>query len=76
MLRPLMLDGVGGEVNRVDIVAVDDGAHGEGVVKLHKEFQKPARLSHTISHNTVLDLDTQARDNMLSVRLPGGEVAA
>jgi hypothetical protein len=72
MLRPLMLDGVGGEVNRVDIVAVDDGAHGEGVVKLHKEFQKPARLSHS----TVLDLDTQARDNMLSVRLPGGEVAA
>jgi len=34
MLGPLVLNRVGGEVHRTDVVAVDESAPGEGVVKL------------------------------------------
>ena len=38
MLRPLVLDRVGGEVHRADVVAVDEGALGERGVKLSQEL--------------------------------------
>jgi len=38
MLRPLMLDGVGGEVHGADVVAVDERALGERAVKLRQEL--------------------------------------
>lgn len=52
MHRPPVLDGVGGEVKRVDIVAVDESAPGDRTVKIQKELLKPTRLSHTINHGT------------------------
>ena len=38
MLRPLMLDGVGGEVHGADVVAVDERALGERAVELRQEL--------------------------------------
>ena len=52
MLRPLMLNGVGGEIHGVDVVAVDERALGERAVELRQELSKPGRLRHTISNNT------------------------
>jgi hypothetical protein len=38
MLRALMLHGVGGEVDRADVVAVDEGGALEGTVELVEEL--------------------------------------
>ena len=38
VLRPLMLNGVGGEVHSADVVAVDERALGERAVKLRQEL--------------------------------------
>ena len=38
MLRPLMLNGVGGEVHGPDVVAVDEHALGERAVELRQEL--------------------------------------
>src|SRR6185503_5279001 len=38
MLRPLMLDGVGGEIHGADVVAVDERALGERAVELRQEL--------------------------------------
>ena len=41
MLRPLMLNGVGGEIHGADVVAVDERALGERVVELRQELSEP-----------------------------------
>ena len=56
MLRPLMLDGVGGEIHGVDVVAVDKCALGERAMELRQELSKPGRLRHAVSDSTVLRL--------------------
>ena len=38
MLRPLMLDGVGGEIHGTDVVAVDERDLGERAVELRQEL--------------------------------------
>jgi hypothetical protein len=76
MLRPLMLNRVGGEVHGADVVAVDERALGERAVKLSQELLEPGRLSHAVSNNPVLRLSTRARDNRLSLGRPGDQVAA
>ena len=38
VLRPLMLNGVGGEVHAADVVAVDERALGERAVELRQEL--------------------------------------
>ena len=38
MLRPLMLNGVGGEIYGADVVAVDERALGERAVELRQEL--------------------------------------
>ena len=38
MLRPLMLNGVGGEIHGADVVAVDEHALGEWAMELHQEL--------------------------------------
>ena len=38
MLRPLMLDGVGGEIHGADVVAVDERALGERAMELRQEL--------------------------------------
>ena len=38
MLRPLMLNGVGGEIHGADVVAIDECALGERAMKLSQEL--------------------------------------
>ena len=76
MLRPLMLNGVGGEIHGADIVAVDERALGERAMKLSQELSKPGRLRHAVSDSTVLRLGTGAGDNRLLLGRPGDKVAA
>ena len=38
VLRPLMLDGVGGEIHGAGVVAVDERALGERAVELRQEL--------------------------------------
>ena len=52
MLRPLMLDGVSGEIHGADVIAVDERALGERAVELRQELSKPGRLRHAISDST------------------------
>jgi hypothetical protein len=60
MLGPLVLHGVGGEVDRADVVAVDERAPGEGAVKLGQELAEPSGLGHAVGNGTVLRLGTGA----------------
>jgi hypothetical protein len=76
MLRPLMLNRVGGEVHGADIVAVDERALSKRTVKLNQEPSEPGRLSHAVSNSPVLRLSTRARDYRLSLGRPGDQVAA
>ena len=76
VLRPLMLDGVGGEVHGADVVAVDERALGERAMELRQELSKPGRLRHAISDSTVLRLGTGAGDHRLPLGRPGDKVAA
>jgi hypothetical protein len=75
MLRPLMLNRIGGEVHSVDVVTVDERALGERAVKLNQELLEPRRLSHAVSNSPVLRLSTRAGDNLPSLRQLGHQVA-
>ena len=63
MLRPLMLNGVGGEIHGTDVVAVDERALGERAMELCQELSKTARR-----------LGTEAGDNRLPLGRPGDKV--
>ena len=76
MLGPLVLNGVGGEVHRTEVVALDQRAPGERTMQLSKKLSKPGGLGHTVSHSTVLRLGTGAGDNRLALGRPGDQVAA
>ena len=65
MLRPRMLNGVGGEIHCADVVAVDERALVEWAVELRQELSESGRLRHAVSNSPVLRLDTGARDNRL-----------
>ena len=71
VLRPLMLNGVGGEVHNAEVVAVDERALGERTVELRQELSEPGRLRHAVSDSPVLRLSTGAGDNQLPLGRPG-----
>ena len=60
MLRPLMLNGVGGEIYGADVVTVDECALGERAMELRQKLSKSGRLRHAVSDSTVLRLSTGA----------------
>jgi hypothetical protein len=57
MLGVLVLNRVGREVDNADVVAIDQSASWQGIVQLHKQLMKSARLFHAVT--TVLWLSTQ-----------------
>jgi hypothetical protein len=76
MLRALMLHGIGGEVDGVDVVAVDEGGALKGAVELVEELTHPGGLCHAVGHNAVLDLCAGAGDDGLPLGGLGDEVGA
>jgi hypothetical protein len=60
VLGALMLHRIGGEVDRADVVAVDEGNTLEGVVELLEKLSEPGGLGHAVGHNAVLSLSAGA----------------
>ena len=56
MFCVLVLNGVGGEVDGINVVAEDEGAPGRRTVKLLKQLAQPTSLADTISDNVILRL--------------------
>jgi hypothetical protein len=65
MLDALMLNGVGGEVHNVDVVAVDKGTPRRRGLKLVEQLLQPSGLSHAVGNGTILGLSTGAGDDGL-----------
>lgn len=72
MLHAQMLNIVGGEVHRIDIVAVDKSALVKRLMKLQEKLAQPGGLDHS----TILSLDTQARDDGLPLGRPEDQVVS
>jgi hypothetical protein len=65
MLHALVLNGLGGEVDGVDVVVVDEGALRQRSMELLKELPQPAGLHHAIGHGLALSLSTRVGDGVL-----------
>ena len=76
MLGPLVLNRVGGEVHRTDVVAVDQCAPAERAMEFDEELPEPASLSHAVGDSAVLRLGTRVGDDRLALGRPGHQVAA
>jgi hypothetical protein len=76
MLGPLVLHGVGGEVDCTDVVAVDKRAPEKRVMELGQELSEPRSLGHAIGHGAVLRLGAGAGGHLLTLGRPGHQVAA
>jgi hypothetical protein len=46
-----------------------------GAVELHKQVMKPTRLCYAAGHGAILRLSARTRDDVLTLRGPGYEVA-
>jgi hypothetical protein len=71
-----MLHGIGGEVDRVDVVVVDEGDALKGAVELLEKLAQPGGLFHAVGHSVVLGLCAGAGDDGLPLGSPGDEVGA
>jgi hypothetical protein len=71
-----MLHGIGGEVDRADVAAVDEGGTLEGTVKLLEKLAQLGGLCHAVGHSAVLGLCDGARDDGSSLGGPGDKVGA
>jgi hypothetical protein len=76
VLHVLMLHGIGGEVDRADIVAVDKGGALKEVVDLLEKLTQPGGLCHVVGHSAVLSLRARAGDDGMPLGGPGDEVGA
>ena len=67
VLGASMMNGVGGEVDSEDVVAVQDGDLIHGVGELEKKLTKPRALGNSIGHIPILSLGTGVKDGGLSL---------
>jgi len=71
MLGPLVLNGVGGEVDRTNVVAIDERAPEKRAMELCLELPEPRGLSHAVGDSTVLRLGTRTGGHLLALGRPG-----
>jgi hypothetical protein len=74
MLGALMLNGVGGEVHGVDVVAVDKAAPRQWGLELVEQLSQSSDLSHAVGNGTILGLSAGAGDDGQSLGRPGNQV--
>jgi hypothetical protein len=74
VFRALMLHGIGGEEDCVDVVAVDEGGALKGAMELLEELAQPGGLWHVVGHVAVFGLCAGAGDDGLPLGSPGDEV--
>jgi hypothetical protein len=70
MLCMLVLNKVGGEVDGVDVVAVDENTVGQRSM----ELLEPTSFSHVVGHGAILSLDARSGDDVRALGGPGDEV--
>jgi hypothetical protein len=70
MLCTLVLNGVGGEVDDADFVAVDESALWQRSMELLEELSEPTNFGH----DAILRLGARSRDDVLALGGPGDEV--
>jgi hypothetical protein len=71
VLRPAMMNWIGGEVDGRNVVAVHNSGLVDGTGELKKELSKPRALSDGVGHGAILNLGTGTRDCMLPLGRPG-----
>ena len=74
MLGPLVLNGVGGQINGIDIVTVHNGGSPKRAMELMEELTQPTRLHNSICDNAILDLCTGSRDCRLTLGRPRNQI--
>jgi hypothetical protein len=74
MLGVLMLNGIGGEVHDIDIIAVDKCAPRRRSLELVEQLTQPGGLNHTVGNGTILGLNARAGDDSLPLGRPGNQV--
>jgi hypothetical protein len=71
-----MLNGVGGEVDGADIIAVDDSALRQRSMELLEELPEPTSFSYAVGHGAILSLGARAGDDVLALGVSGDEIVA
>ena len=74
MFSPLVLNGVGRQVNCTDIVTIYDGGSTKRAMELMKELAQPIRLRNSIGDSAILGLSTGSRDSSLTLRRLGNQI--
>jgi hypothetical protein len=71
VLRPAMMNWIGGEVDSRNVVAVHNSGLVDRTGELKKELTKPRALSDGVGHGAILSLGTGTRDCRLPLGRPG-----
>jgi hypothetical protein len=74
MLCALVLNGVGGEVDGVDVITVDESALQQRSMELLEELPEPTSFSYAVGHDAILNLGARAGDDVLALGGPGDEI--
>jgi hypothetical protein len=74
MLCMLVLNGVGGELDGADVVAVGESVLWQWSMELLDELPKSTSFSHIVGHGMILCLAVWSRDDVLALWGPGVEV--
>jgi hypothetical protein len=61
MLSSLVLNGVGGEVNDTNFVAIDNGGAAKRIVKLLQEMAQPVGFGNSIRNSAIFGFSTGPR---------------
>jgi hypothetical protein len=75
VLGTLMQDGVGGEVDRTNIVAVDEAGSLERMVKFLKALAEPGHFGNTVRNGTIVSFSTGPGDGCLELGGPRDKTA-
>jgi hypothetical protein len=76
ILRTLMLNGVGGEVDGTDVVTIDESVVWQRSMEHLNELSEPTSFSHVVGHGAILSLGARLGDDVLALGVPGDKVIA
>jgi hypothetical protein len=74
VLGPLVLNGVGGQVNGNNIIAVHNSGMLKRAMELVQQLTQPTRLGDSIGNRTILNLRTGSGNCCLMLGRPGNEI--
>jgi hypothetical protein len=70
MLGPLILNGVGGEVDGTYVITVDESVLRQWGMELLEELSEPTSFGHAVGHGVVLSLSARPGDDVLPLGRP------